>query len=345
MSSLTCISIIKPGLLTTLQDEGRRGHQQYGIPVAGAMDQYSLKLANILVGNDPAEAALEITLMGPTIEFSCSTNIGLAGGDFPMLLNGTEVRAYESIRVSRGDILTIGMAKSGCRAYLSVAGGFDVPPIMGSSSTYLRGGFGGFKGRQLKEGDEIPIKTSEKPLGFRKIPSAMIPDYAESYVARIILGPEDQRFTDEGLEVFLNSEYTLANQCDRMGYRLEGPMIKHTSGADIISGGINLGAIQVPGHGNPIIMMADRQTTGGYTKIANVISVDIPYLAQLRPGNKLRFKSITLEEARQMYIEQHEEIGELINEFDRRHTSADPRSFIVRVNNKRYQVMVEEILT
>lgn len=340
---MTYISILKPGLLTTLQDEGRRGRQQYGIPVSGAMDQYALQLANILVGNDTNEAALEITLMGPTVKFCCNTYIGLAGGDFPILLNGKAVEAYEGIRVNEGDVLSIGSAKRGCRAYLAIAGGFDVPLVMGSRATYLRGGFGGFMGRQLKEGDEIPVKASKELKGSRKIPAAMIPDYVDSYTARVILGPEAHRFTAEGIDIFLSNTYRLTNQCDRMGYRLEGPVINHTAGADIISGGINLGAIQVPGHGNPIIMMADRQTTGGYTKIANVISVDIPYLAQLRPGDTLRFKSIALETAHQMYIHQHEKISELINEFEQNNVNSRPRYYSIKVNNKHYQVMVEAL--
>ena len=336
--------IKKAGLLTTLQDTGRKGYQQFGIPVAGAMDQYSLNLANILVGNAPSEAALEITLLGPTISFTDKALIAVAGGDFPVKLNGKEVKSYETIQVVEGDELAIGAAIKGCRGYIAVKGGFDVPVVMGSKSTYLRGGFGGYMGRQLKEGDEISILLTEKELSYRRIPATMIPNYEDVYTARVIMGPENDRFTESGLSTFLNNEYILSNQCDRMGYRAEGPIIEHTNGADIISGGINLGAIQVPGHGNPIIMMADRQTTGGYTKIANIITVDISRLAQLKPGNKIRFKSITIEEAQQLIKQQSREISELINTFNTKRSSSDLiRRYHIRVNDKSYEVLVDEV--
>ena len=341
---MSSMIIKKAGLLTTLQDTGRKGYQQYGIPVAGAMDQYSLKLANILVGNSPSEAALEITLLGPTISFTDKALIALTGGEFPIKLNGKEVSSYETIYVEAGSELTIGAAIKGCRGYLAVKGGFDVPVIMGSKCTYLRGGFGGFMGRQLKEGDEISFPPTELQSCHRRIPAAMIPSYEGNYTARVIMGPEADRFTESGIYTFLNNEYTLTNQCDRMGYRVKGPIIEHTNGADIISGGVNLGAIQVPGHGNPIIMMADRQTTGGYTKIANVISVDIPRLAQLKPGDKIRFKSITIEEAQQLLRQQSSEISELINKINTKISSPDLfRRYSIRVNDKSYEVLVEEV--
>lgn len=342
---MSYIRIIKAGLLTTLQDIGRNGYQQYGIPVAGAMDQYSLQLANILVGNQPYEAALEFTILGPTIEFQCNASVALTGGDFSATLNGVEVRTHETMNVDAGDTLIIGSVKKGCRGYLAIKGGFDVPVVMGSKSTYLRGGFGGFNGRQLKNGDEITINNPQHISSFRRIPFNMIPIYEDNYIARVIMGPEDSRFTESGIETFFTNEYTLSNQCDRMGYRLEGPTIQHIEGADIISGGVNLGAIQIPGHGNPIIMMADRQTTGGYTKIATVISIDIPYLAQLKPGNKIRFKGISIEEAQNLLIQNAANVNNLINSLDFKPIGLNNtiKQYSVRVKDKIFDVLVEEI--
>jgi len=287
------IRIIKAGLQTTVQDNGRWGFQQYGMPVAGAMDINSLHLANKLVNNDLNEACLEATIDGPTIEFEAETYISICGANMQAQINTTSVEMYKTLYVKQGDILSFKGLIRGCRVYIAFAGGIRVPKVMGSKSTYLRGKLGGFNGRELKSGDEIEIGTNN----INEIKVATndeIPVFKDSFTARIIAGPEAEYFSLKGLETFLYAEYTLSQQCDRMGYRLAGEKIEHKSKVEIISSGIAFGTIQVPSHGEPIIMMADRQTTGGYPRIACVISEDLPYLAQLKPGDKLRFKEVKL---------------------------------------------------
>lgn len=345
MSSLI---INNPGLLTTIQDAGRIGYGQYGIPSAGAMDILSLQLANILVGNDRYEAAIEITFMGPEIEFYENLIIAITGANMSPTINGREIDMYSTIYVNKGDVLKFGALKSGCRAYLAVSGGFNLNSVMNSKSTYLRGKLGGIEGRTLKMGDELSVNAekSYKYLGVRKIPKDFIPNFESQYTARVIMGPEDYRFTEEGSHTFLNNEYSLSNQCDRMGYRLNGPKIEHKEGADIISGGITLGAIQVPGHGEPIIMMADRQTTGGYTKIANVISVDIPYLAQLKAGDQISFEKISIREAQELVREREDRIQEIINAFEGLeldNSVKNIRNFNIRLNGKEFNIGVQEL--
>ncbi|SHJ71376.1 5-oxoprolinase subunit C family protein [Paramaledivibacter caminithermalis] len=345
---MSSLRVNNPGLLTTIQDDGRIGYEKYGMPTAGAMDILSLQLGNILVGNDRYEAAAEITFIGPEIEFYENLIIAITGADISPTINGKEIEMYSTVYINKGDILRFGTLKKGCRAYLAVSGGFDLPQIMNSKSTYLRGKLGGVEGRKLKKGDilQVNINKGYKYLGVRRIPKNFIPYYGSQYTVRVIMGPEDYRFTGKGIETFLNSEYTLSNQCDRMGYRLNGPKIEHRNGADIISGGITLGAIQVPGHGEPIIMMADRQTTGGYTKIANVISVDIPYLAQLKAGDRVRFQQINIEEAQTLLKEREEKLLKLVYDFEKTTKKVIVKNSInlkIRSNGKKFNVGIQEI--
>jgi antagonist of KipI len=291
------IHIQKAGLLTTVQDLGRVGFQQYGMPVSGAMDSYSLKLANSLVGNHLNEACLEITAIGPAIEFDSDTFIAICGADMQAQINGNEIEMYKTIEVKRGDVLSFKGLKKGFRTYIAFAGGIDVPVVMGSKSTYLRGKMGGFKGRALKNGDRLQLGISTSKPEIKQISNEHIPEYKKSFTARIIPGPESNYFTVQALSDFLKSEYVLSNHCDRMGYRLTGKTIYHKTTPEIISSGIAFGTIQIPPNGEPIIMMADRQTTGGYPRIATIISNDLPYVAQLQAGDKIRFKEIRLDEA------------------------------------------------
>jgi biotin-dependent carboxylase-like uncharacterized protein len=345
---MASLKVINAGPLTTIQDAGRIGHGQYGIPTAGAMDILSLQLANILVGNDRYEAVIESTFMGPEIEFDDNLIISITGGDMSPTINGKEIGMYSTIYVNKGDVLKFGDFKKGCRSYLAVSGGFDLPKIMDSKSTYLRGKLGGLEGRKLKMGDLLSVNRDKgyKYLGVRRITKDFIPTYKNQYIARVIMGPEDYRFTKDGIEAFLNNEYTLSNQCDRMGYRLNGPKIQHEEGADIISGGITLGAIQVPGHGEPIIMMADRQTTGGYTKIANVISADIPYLAQLKAGDKVKFQKINIDGAQALAKEREKRLSQIISEFEQikiNNIIKTRRNFNIRLNGKEFNIGVQEL--
>ncbi len=344
---MSYLKIKNPGLLTTIQDFGRIGYQQYGVPVAGAMDSYAMQLANILVGNDRNDAVIEMTFVGPEIEFNLNTTIAITGADMSPNINGSLIEMYKTINVNKGDILKFNAVKQGCRAYLSICGGLDIPNIMESKSTYLRANIGGFEGRKLRVGDEIYVKARKnvRRVNTREIPKELIPQYKNEVAARVILGPEDKRFTNQGIETFFEDEYKITNQSDRMGYRLDGKKIEHKDGADIISGGIALGAIQVPGHGQPIIMMADRQTTGGYTKIANVISVDIPYLAQLKPGDKIKFKETTLDEAHKLIKQREEKLTKLIHDFKNSavENNGDIKNLNIKFKGKNFNVSVQEI--
>jgi len=329
------IRIVKPGLFTTIQDNGRVGFQRYGMPVAGAMDDFSFRIANILVGNDQYEAVLEATFMGPTIEIGFDGFIAITGANMSPKLNGKEIKMWRSIQVRQGDVLTLAGASEGVRTYIAFSGGLDVPKIMNSKSTYVRGNLGGFKGRKLQEGDEIPVDTSNsKAEAGKYVSPGYIPRYSKNNVVRVVLGPQDDHFPPESIETFLNSKYKITAEADRMGYRLEGPKLTHVKGPDIISDGIVFGSVQVPGHGSPIVMMADRQTTGGYTKIATVIWADLPTMAQMGPGDTVCFQSVSIEEAQEI-LEQYEQT---INDIQYRVEN----SYIIQEATKVYNVRINK---
>ena len=311
------IKIIKAGLLTTIQDMGRYGYQETGMAVSGVMDTRSASLANILVGNEETEGVLEVTIMGPTIEFTEDNIIAVTGGDLGAAIDGTPIERYAAIRVKAGQTLSFAMPKSGARAYVAFAGGLDVPVVMGSKSTNLKSKIGGFEGRKLEAGDEIGFaapKASLPNIAGRKLP---VPEFsAKEHEIRVVLGPQDDCFPQSSIDTFFNNVYTISNEYDRMGCRMQGEVIKHKVGGDIITDGISFGAVQVPSHGNPIVMMADHQTTGGYTKIGNVISVDLPILAQCMPGHKIHFKWISIEAAQYWYCREKKEYKELKEEYN-----------------------------
>ncbi|MDD4599910.1 KipI antagonist [bioreactor metagenome] len=337
------LEVIESGLLTTVQDLGRWGYQKFGVPVAGAMDGYSLRLANRLVGNQDNAAGLEVTMMGPTLAFCRSACVAVTGGDLSPQINGQDIAMWETVAVEAGDILSFAGLESGCRAYIAIAGGIEVPVVMGSRATYLRGKLGGFQGRQLRKGDclEVGRSNSEVTIGSR-VPAGLIPEYGEDYRVRVVLGPQDDYFTVESIAAFLAAPYIVTLEADRMGYRLEGAKIPHKAAADIISDGISLGSIQVPGHGRPIVMLADRQTTGGYTKIATVISSDIPMLAQAKPGDRVRFSQITVAEANSILRTMEEKLAAWNPIRPIVVQSGDCRSFQVKVNGCVYQIEVRE---
>jgi len=291
------LEVIQPGPLTTVQDLGRFGYQQYGVPTSGALDNYAFRIGNFLVGNEEGAASLEITLFGCQLRTLQDTKVAITGADLTATINGEPAPAWKSLLIKSGDVLSFPRLNSGCRAYLAIAGGIDVPEVMKSASTYIKASIGGLSGRPLRQGDVLRDKAVTASSAAARIPSEYIPVYGNQITFRVVLGPQDDCFTEEGIGTFLNSEYTVTTQADRMGYRLEGPRIQHREGADIISDGIPLGAIQVPGDGLPIILLADRQTTGGYTKIATVISVDIPKVAQAKPADKIKFQQVTEEQA------------------------------------------------
>lgn len=293
------------GFQTLIQDRGRIGYGQYGVSGCGAMDEYAHRVGNILVGNDENEASLEVLMIGPTIKFNEYTQIAITGADLGASLNGKNIDIWRSYEINPGDRLSFKGAKSGVRAYISIAGGIDVPIVMGSKSTYTRGKIGGFEGRALKKGDYISTFFEERDFTInKKIYDEYIPKYDTNIVLRMVKGPQFDCFSEIETNKFLDNEYKVTNEIDRMGCRLEGESIKHIKGADIISDGISYGAIQVPGHGKPIIMLADRQTSGGYTKIGNVISVDLYKLAQAKPNDSIKFELIDIYEAHRLLKEQ-----------------------------------------
>ncbi len=292
------VEVISPGVFTTIQDNGRFGYQSVGIGPGGVMDSDSYFRANELVGNRENEAVLEFTLQGGIYKFQEEAVIALTGAYMDMEIDDEPVPRNMPIQVHPGSQVKIGYARKGMRGYLAVAGGFDVPKVMESRSTNLKCHIGGMDGRQLKAGDEIPIGPCGKKyedLEKRKLEDISMED---PLFIRVLEGPQDDLFTEAGRKTFYNSEYEVSQESDRMGYRLNGPKIDSIHGTDIVSDGITLGAIQVPSDGKPIILMADHQTTGGYAKIATVISEDISKVAQAAPGTRIRFQKITAEKER-----------------------------------------------
>lgn len=289
------LTILSPGPLTTVQDSGRFGALGKGFSPGGAMDMDAMTVANLLVGNAPGVGVLEMTMLGITARFDCETVIALTGADMSTRLNDEPIARYASIAVHPGDVLTMGAASRGMRAYLAVTGGFDLPLVMGSVSTNLKCALGGFQGRKLKTGDELPLNQSGAPFLPRQVSPPE--DYPDCISLRVLLGPQDDAFTQKGIDTFLGCEYTVTDKADRMGIRLSGEIIESKNGVDILSDGIAAGSVQIPASGTPIIMMADRQTTGGYAKIATVISADLSRAAQARPGTRIRFVRVTEAEA------------------------------------------------
>ena len=291
--TMDTFEVIRPGPLTTVQDGGRHGYQQYGVPPSGALDDYAFRIGNILVGNEENAAALEITLSGCRLRVLRETAVAVTGADLTPTLNGNLMRMYETVPVGSGDVLSFPRIKSGCRAYLAVAGGIDVPLVMGSAATYVRSGIGGIEGRALRSGDIIRTGEAAIARAGARIPPRFVPDYSSTAELRVILGPQDNYFTETAINTFLNSVYAVSPQADRMGYRLEGPRLQHKAGADIVSDGIPAGAVQVPGDGLPIVLLADRPTTGGYAKLATVLTADLSRLAQAKPGDRVRFSRVS----------------------------------------------------
>ena len=302
------IRVLKAGMLTTVQDLGRNGYQSQGFSVAGVMDVRSFKIANLLLDNPENEAVLEFTLIGPTLQFTSDTIIAITGGDFQPTINGEPAPMYTALYMKRGDILKFGSARTGSRGYIAFSSYLDIPVVMGSRCTNLKSKIGGYKGRKLKDEDYIGFRIKRRYLPFFLSRKLDLDEFDEEEVTlRVVMGPQDDMFTKQGIHTLLSETYTVTSDFDRMGCRLEGPFIASKNGSDIISDGIAFGSIQVPTHGKPIILLADRQTTGGYAKIATVATVDIPKLVQRKTDHKIRFKAITVEEAQKLYLEEEKQ--------------------------------------
>jgi biotin-dependent carboxylase-like uncharacterized protein len=288
--------IARAGMLTTVQDRGRWGYQGSGVPVAGPMDWYSHALANRLVGNDADAAALEVTLIGPELIVEGRQVVcALAGADFEVMVDGSVVPAHRPFTAPCRSRVRVGTRRAGARATLAVAGGLDVPATFGSRATHLVSGMGPFGGRALRVGDRLPIASGHpRSDGEPGIPLEMPRGNAR---VRIVPAAHRARFTDEAWRTLTSARFTVTPQSDRMGYRLEGPALSHVRGADILSEAMPIGVLQVPPSGQPILLMADRQTTGGYATIANVITADLPLAGQLAPGDGIEFSACSHEGA------------------------------------------------
>jgi antagonist of KipI len=321
MNQVAAFEVIEPGILTTVQDLGRYGFSQFGVPPSGALDIFSYRVGNLLVGNKEEEASLETIVMGLKLKVLREVVIAITGGDLYPTLNGESFEMWRTHLLVEGDVVNFKRVRSGCRAYLALSGGLIVPKIMGSRSTYLSGRFGGLQGRALKRRDIL--YTLDHPLPLIKLglrfPGDWIPSFKKEIMLRVILGPQDYHFAEKGFQTFSSSAYQVTPQCDRMGVRLEGPKVERKPDVEesIISEGLISGAIQVPGDGKPIIILTEL-VTGGYTKIATVISTDLTKVAQLKPGDQVRFEPISIEEAHHLLKEQEGRLKEFKEFLQRR---------------------------
>lgn len=323
------LNILKPGLFTSVQDLGRFGFQKYGVITSGAMDQVAHRIANILVGNPEHAPTLEMTIIGPKLEFNRDCLISICGGKSEPKIDDIPIKCWRQVFVKQGSVLEVGPISDGCRAYLAVAGGFNIPNVLGSKSTYFRAKLGGYKGRNLKAGDQIPVDTpsklsqhivetltqkrTEKPFHEANwlINSAIIPNYREHPSLRVMKGRQFHLFDQTSQTNFFEKPYTITPQSDRMGYRLTGPSLNLNEQHDMISEAVSFGTIQVPADGNPIILLADRQTTGGYPKIGQIAAVDLPLIAQAKPGATVRFIEITQAQAQLLFLQRERIIADL----------------------------------
>lgn len=321
-SSLT---IEMPGFFTTIQDAARKGFQQFGMPVAGVMDYESYILGQALVGNDTEEGALECTMLPPTIKVEAPCIVAFTGADMAPSINGIIVPRYIPFACQEGDIISGSYTQCGMRMYISFSGGIDVPSINGSVSTHTKAHIGGLEGRALVKGDTLFLKnTVSKPVEIlscaymyhhQDLYNLVLRNRGGQYIERtyrVVLGPQADGFTTKGIKTLCTSPYILTPNSDRMGFRLEGAKIEHKESADIISDGAVFGSIQVPSDGQPIILMADRQTTGGYTKIGTVITRDLVRLSQATIGQSIQFEIITVEESQRIYREYRAKLDEQI---------------------------------
>lgn len=309
------LKVVAPGMHTTVQDLGRFGYQAFGVPVSGALDATSHRLANRIVGNDDRAPTLEILFQGPTLEVMADTvRVGIAGGDAEIELLEDRPRSlggWRSVLLRRNQMFRVSRLSNVACCYLAVEGGFAVEHCLGSASTYARGGFGGLEGRALRMGDLLPL-AREQGSDRAELGLAEPPPFGRDQPIRLVLGPQQDYFTEAALEALVSREFTVSTHSDRMGMRLDGPTLAHRDGYNIVSDGIATGAIQVPGSGQPILLLADHQTTGGYPKIATVISADIPVVGRRKPGDAIRFTAVDVAEAERLRREAEADFQALV---------------------------------
>lgn len=309
-------AVRNPGSLTTVQDLGRSAFLDRGVPFSGALDSFACRIANLLVGNPEEAAVLEITVTGPALEALAPADIALTGADMGMTVNGRPVSGWRTHKVNPGDLIRIPRALRGCRAYLAVTGGIDVPPVMGSRATFVRAKIGGVAGRGLIKGDTLHRGAGDLLRRPRTLPSRWIPSYPHEIVLRAIPGPQDEFFR-EGIGDFFRASFQVTQQIDRMGCRLRGPAVRRDAGSpeSIVTEPTMPGNVQVPADGQPIILLVE-QTSGGYAKIATVITVDLPGVAQAVPGNTVRFERVTLKTAHDLYRERQRRLQQIRKHLD-----------------------------
>jgi len=293
-------------MLTTVQDRGREGFGTLGVSPSGAADRVALRLGNALVGNPPGAAALEMTLTGGTFRFSDTVAVALTGADFGATLNGRPLGMWCTQHVDAGGQLQLAASRSGARCYLCVSGGIEVPLVMGSASTHLLSGLGGFQGRALKKGDVLSLGNGTPPARPRRVAPGALEAFAPRKVLRITEGPQADAFSAEARTALRERVFTVSEASNRMGLRLEGPLLDPGAHGEMISEGVSLGAIQVTPAGQPIVLFVEQQTAGGYPKIANVISADMHSVGQLRPRDEVRFEVVSFATARDLWMEQEE---------------------------------------
>ncbi|WP_051663312.1 biotin-dependent carboxyltransferase family protein [Alicyclobacillus macrosporangiidus] len=300
------LRVVDPGVRAEVQDLGRRGYQRHGLSVSGAADKYSLLCGNLLLGNPPGSAAIEATLFGLHVVMEQDCDVVVTGADLGLHVNGRRAPTWTLLQLKAGDAIRMAGGPYGCRAYLCVRGGIDVPEAFGSRATDPVVGIGGWKGRPLQAGDVLPIGRAGANGGRRTrwLHPDCVPEYSRQVEVRVILGPQAHRFPSDAVETLLSQPYTVTPRSDHMGCQLEGPRLTHLETADLLSECISEGSIQVPASGQPIILLAGRRGVGGYTKIATVITVDIPKVAQARPGDTLRFTAVSVEEAQALLFDQ-----------------------------------------
>jgi antagonist of KipI len=327
------VRVLRSGLYTTVQDLGRAGHQHEGVPVCGAMDASALRVANLLVGNPETAAALEVTLLGPTLELSGDVLLSVTGADLSATLDAQPIAPGRTVHARAGARLTFGARITGCRAYVGFAGGIAVPPVLGSRSTYVAGRLGGLRGRALMSGDELPVGepgARSRALAAVLEPGQVAPWWPaplragmpagsageDTVEVRALRGRHFEALTSASRDALLSGAaewFTVSAASDRMGYRLEGPPLALQDPLEMISEGVAFGTVQLPPGGALIVLMADRQTTGGYPRLLEVASADREVLAQARPGTRVRFREVSLEEARRLYIARERELARLAN--------------------------------
>ncbi len=317
------IRVLQPGLLTTVQDLGRPGYQQYGVVVGGALDGFAARVANLVVGNDDNAAVLEMAQTGPELRFDRETIVAWGGADFDAKVGPEPLPCDRAVRVAAGETIRFGFARSGLRGWLAVAGGLDVPLVMGSRSTYRRAGIGGHEGRALKAGDDLKVfapsawagqilaalRAGKKRATAWTVRPGVMGRPAPAGVVRAVRGPECIWFTLEAQRAFFSAEWTATQEADRMGVRLAGPMLARRQAGDMVSSAVNAGVVQVPAAGQPIVLLPSRQSVGGYPRLAAVAAVDVRRFAQLRPGDKVRFEEIPLAEAHALYLARERDLN------------------------------------